>query len=96
MVSGATVTMDTAFWAATAIFLVAYALIVSERIHKTIVALSGASLILLLKIIEQREAFHVLDLGVDWNVVLLLVGMMIIVNLMRPTGVSKVSRGIRS
>jgi len=41
---------------------------------------------LILKILEQREAFHVEELGVDWNVIFLLISMMTIINLMRPTG----------
>jgi Na+/H+ antiporter NhaD/arsenite permease-like protein len=81
------VTMDAAFWVATIIFLVSYAFIISEKIHKTIVALMGASLLLIFKILDQGEAFHLETLGVDWNVIFLLVGMMIIVLLMRPTGV---------
>jgi Na+/H+ antiporter NhaD/arsenite permease-like protein len=78
--------MDTAFWTATTIFLLAYAIIVSEKIHKTIVAVFGASLMIALKILEQHEAFHVEELGVDWNVIFLLISMMTIINLMRPTG----------
>lgn len=81
------VVMGGQFWTATAIFLVAYAVIVSEKIHKTIVALCGAALMLLLKILAQHEAFHVEEFGVDWNVIFLLISMMIIINLMRPTGI---------
>ncbi len=79
--------MDTAFWTATTIFLLAYAVIVSERIHKTTVAVFGAGLILIFKILDQREAFHVEEFGVDWNVIFLLISMMVIINLMRPTGI---------
>src|SRR4030067_2475194 len=79
--------MDPAFWTATAIFLIAYAVIVSEKVHKTIVAMVGAALMLVLKILQQHEAFHVEELGVDWNVIFLLISMMIIINLMRPTGI---------
>jgi len=86
-VAGGAVTMDAAFWVATVIFLVSYAFIISEKIHKTIVALVGASLVLVFKILEQGEAFHLEALGVDWNVIVLLVSMMLIVILMRPTGV---------
>ncbi len=78
---------DTAFWAATIIFLLAYAVIISEKVHKTVVALFGAGLMLILKILEQHEAFHVEELGIDWNVIFLLISMMVIINLMRPTGV---------
>ncbi|MEC4684207.1 MAG: ArsB/NhaD family transporter [Nitrospirota bacterium] len=78
--------MDATFWTATTIFLLAYALIVSEKIHKTVVAIFGAALMLVLKILEQREAFHVEEFGIDWNVIFLLISMMIIINLMKPTG----------
>jgi Na+/H+ antiporter NhaD/arsenite permease-like protein len=81
------VVMGYSFWIATGIFLIAYAVIVSEKIHKTIVALFGAGVMLVLKILEQHEAFHVEEFGVDWNVIFLLISMMIIINLMRPTGV---------
>lgn len=79
--------IDTAFWAATIIFILAYAVIISEKVHKTVVALFGAGLMLILKILEQHEAFHVEELGIDWNVIFLLISMMVIINLMRPTGV---------
>lgn len=93
--------LDIPFWIATVIFLTAYAVIVSERLHKTIVALFAAGLMLVLKIVEQHEAFHVEELGVDWNVIILLISMMVIINLMKPTGVfeyiairsAKLSRG---
>ncbi|MEW6417669.1 MAG: ArsB/NhaD family transporter [Nitrospirota bacterium] len=79
--------MDTAFWTATAIFIIAYAVIVFEKVHKTVIAVFAAGLMLILKILEQHEAFHVEELGVDWNVIFLLIFMMVIVNLMRPTGI---------
>jgi len=85
--TAAPVVMGASFWAATAIFLVAYAVIVSEKVHKTVVALVGAALMLLLHILEQHEAFHVEETGVDWNVIFLLISMMVIINLMRPTGI---------
>jgi len=75
------------FWIATAIFFLVYGLIVTERIHKTILAIIGASLMIVLRILTQEEAFTSLDLGVDWNVIFLLISMMIIVNIMKPTGV---------
>jgi Na+/H+ antiporter NhaD/arsenite permease-like protein len=81
------VVMGSSFWIATGIFLIAYAVIVSEKIHKTIIAIFGAGLMLVLKILEQHEAFHVEEFGIDWNVIFLLISMMVIINLMRPTGV---------
>ncbi|HBE95286.1 MAG TPA: hypothetical protein DDW80_07590 [Desulfovibrio sp.] len=75
------------FWVATAIFVVAYAVIVSEKVHKTKVALVGAALTLIAKVLTQHDALHDVDLGVDWNVIFLLISMMLIVNIMTKTGV---------
>ncbi len=78
--------MGASFWTATIIFLLAYALIISEKVHKTVVAIFAAALMIVLKILEQKEAFHSEVLGIDWNVIFLLLSMMIIINLMKPTG----------
>ena len=80
------IVMGLAFWIATAIFLLSYTLIVSEKIHKTIIAILGAALMIVLGIVTQDDAFYSLELGVDWNVIFLLVSMMIIINIMKPTG----------
>lgn len=74
---------------ATALFLFVYALIASDRIHKTRLALAGAAAVLALRFIEQHTALHGRGEveGIDWNTIFLLVGMMIIVNITRHTGV---------
>ena len=66
-----------------AIFIITYALIVSERINKTIAALAGGLVMVLLGIITQEQAFKHIDL----NVIFLLAGMMILAGVMRKTGV---------
>lgn len=71
---------------AVAIFVVAYALIASERIHRATVALVGAAAMLLAKILTAEEAFHSLELGIDWEVIFLLLGMMLIVAVLWRTG----------
>lgn len=81
------VVMGNQFWIATALFILAYGLIVSEKIHKTIIAIFGAALMIVLRIVTQEDAFHSMDLGIDWNVIFLLISMMIIINIMKPTGV---------
>ncbi len=81
-----TVVMGTQFWIATALFILAYLLIMSEKIHKTIVSVFGAALMIVIGIVTQEDAFHSMDLGIDWNVIFLLVSMMIIINIMKPTG----------
>jgi Na+/H+ antiporter NhaD/arsenite permease-like protein len=79
--------MGAQFWMATGIFILAYALIISEKIHKTILSIFGAALMIVIGIVTQEDAFHSIDLGVDWNVIFLLISMMVIINIMRPTGV---------
>ncbi len=76
------VTLDSAI-AASAIFLITYVIIASERIHKTIGALAGAAVMLIFGLLSQETAFE----HVDWNVIFLLFGMMIIAGAMRRSGV---------
>jgi Na+/H+ antiporter NhaD/arsenite permease-like protein len=68
---------------ATTIFLVTYAIIVSEKIHRTVAAFVGAALVVILGIIPSEKAV----LAIDFNTIGLLVGMMIIVGVTRQTGV---------
>src|SRR5678816_3802078 len=75
---------------ALAIFTLAYGLIITERIHKTIVALCGAALMIVSGVLTQEEAFYSHEFGVDYNVVFLLIGMMVIVNIIRETGLFEV------
>ncbi|MGH8059779.1 MAG: SLC13 family permease, partial [Candidatus Entotheonellia bacterium] len=72
------------------IFGTSYFAIVTERIHKTIVALFGAALMISLGVVTQEEAFNSHEYGVDYNVIFLLIGMMVIVNITRETGLFEV------
>ncbi len=72
------------------IFGVSYLVIMTERIHKTIVALFGAALMIGLGVVSQDEAFYSHEFGVDYNVVFLLIGMMVIINIVRETGLFEV------
>jgi len=75
-------------WTTAVIFVIAYALIASEKIHKTKVALAGATLMMALGIVPHHLAFTETEgTGVSWNTIFLLVGMMIIVNVVKQTGV---------
>ncbi len=74
--------METATIVAIVIFVVAYALIISEKVHRTIVGLFGAMLMILFGIIDQEVAVH----HIDFNTLGLLMGMMIIVNITSETG----------
>ncbi|MFG1855062.1 ArsB/NhaD family transporter [Actinomadura geliboluensis] len=73
--------------AAIVIFVCAYVLIASEKVHRTAVALGGAGLMLLLHITDAHGAFFSTESGIDWNVIFLLLGMMVIVSVLRRTGV---------
>ena len=64
------------------IFLITYACIASERVDKTLAALLGGSLVVILGIVDQDEAFAAVDL----NVIFLLAGMMILAGILRRTG----------
>jgi len=72
------------------IFGLAYLLIITERIHKTVVAIAGAALMIALGVVTQDEAFYSHEFGVDYNVIFLLIGMMVIVNIVRETGLFEV------
>lgn len=68
---------------AAVIFLTTYAFIISEKIHRTVVALVGSALVILIGILNQEEAIE----AIDFNTIGLLIGMMIIVGITRRTGV---------
>lgn len=72
---------------ATAVFVVAYALIAGDRVNKTLVALAGAVFVVILPVINSDEVFFSRETGIDWDVIFLLLGMMIIVSVVRQTGV---------
>jgi Na+/H+ antiporter NhaD/arsenite permease-like protein len=83
-----------AFYIATIVFLLAYAAISFELLHRTIAAMLGSAIMLILTytlgtlnpeyhIISFERAIH----AIDMNVILLLMGMMIIVGVLKHTGV---------
>ncbi len=83
-----------AFWIATLVLIAVYALIAFELLHRTLAALLGAALILTISytagtfypdytILTFEEAIH----AVDMNVILLLMAMMMIVGVLKKTGV---------
>jgi Na+/H+ antiporter NhaD/arsenite permease-like protein len=68
-------------------FAVAYILIATERVHRVTAALSGAAAMVLLGVVDAQVAFFSEKTGIDWNVIFLLLGMMIIVGVLKQTGV---------
>jgi Na+/H+ antiporter NhaD/arsenite permease-like protein len=73
-------------WAAVVVFVGAYALIISEKIHHVALALGGAGLMPAIRATDDKSAFHSEHSGVDWNVIFLLMGMMMIVGVLKKTG----------
>jgi Na+/H+ antiporter NhaD/arsenite permease-like protein len=65
------------------IFVIALGVIVSEKLHRTKVALAGGVLIVATQTIEQEQAIE----AIDFNTIGLLAGMMLIVRLTETTGV---------
>jgi len=86
---------------AIAVFLIAFGFIVSERVSKVTVVLSAAAAMALLGLIPGTDVFYSEHAGIDWNVIFLLFGMMIVVGVIKQTGLfdylgiaaAKASRG---
>lgn len=72
---------------ALAVFLIAYLLIATEKINKVKAALGGAAVIAAAGIAGAEDMFYSRETGIDWNVIFLLLGMMVIVGVLRQTGV---------
>ncbi len=83
--------------AALAIFVGTYVLIITEWINKMLAAMIGGFLLVLTGIVNQDMAFH----AIDWNVIFFLIGMMLVISVLRETGVfmwmairtAKIARG---
>jgi len=70
-------------WVAGAIFFATYAVVMSEKFNRAVVALLGAGLTIFLGVQSQETAIG----AIDWNTIGLLTGMMIIVAVTRRSGV---------
>ena len=70
-------------WVATILFGLTYVVIMSEKINRAIAALLGGGLMILAGVLTQEAAVR----GVDFNVLGLLTGMMVLVAITRKTGV---------
>src|SRR4051812_1895874 len=69
-------------WVSTVILAATYAIIMSEKINRAIIALIGASVMILVGVFSQEGAIK----GIDWNTIGLLTGMMILVSISRRSG----------
>ncbi len=62
-------------WLAAVLFVITYAVVMSERVNRAIVALVAAGLMIILGVLNQEAAIR----GIDFNTIGLLIGMMVIV-----------------
>src|SRR3978361_636444 len=69
-------------WVSTCVLALTYAVIVSEKINRAVVALVGAGLMIVVGVLDQNEAIR----GIDFNTIGLLTGMMILVSIARRCG----------
>ncbi len=69
-------------WVSTCILAVTYAVIMSEKVNRAVVALAGAGIMIIVGVLSQEEAIR----GIDWNTLGLLTGMMILVSVSRRSG----------
>ncbi len=72
---------------AVAVFLGAYALIASDKLNRAAVAMGGAAIVVALGLVGAHDVFYSEHTGIAWNVIFLLLGMMIIVGVLKTTGV---------
>ena len=70
-------------WVSSILFVVTYAVIVSEKVNRAIVSLLGAGLMVMLGVLNQETAIS----GIDFNTLGLLTGMMVIVTITKRSGV---------
>lgn len=70
--------------AAVVIFLASYAIIISEKINRSVIALSGALLMVILGIVDLHVAYTE---HIHWATIFLLLGMMILVAITHKSGV---------
>lgn len=69
------------------VFGIVYVLIASEKVNRVAAVLAGAGIILAVGAVTTEDAFYSTETGIDWNVIFLLFGMMVIVGVLKLTGV---------
>lgn len=69
-------------WVASLLLILTYALIITERLNRSIIALLGAGLLIVSGVLTQDEAIK----GIDFNTLALLTGMMVLVSISRRSG----------
>ncbi len=86
--------IDAAFWISAGIFLLVLLLMATGKLHNTLAALVGAALIFLISYLGKPfyEGLYIFDFSgalryIDWNVIFLVMGMMIVIAVVERTGI---------
>ncbi len=86
--------ISTAFWIATGIFALVLVFIATDIFHNTLSALIGTALIFLVSYLGKplSEELYIFDFArsltyIDWNVIFLIMGMMIVIAVVENTGI---------
>ncbi|WP_028403397.1 ArsB/NhaD family transporter [Ectobacillus panaciterrae] len=72
------------YYTAIGIFLITYSFIISEKINRAVIALLGGAVMVILGIVDTHTAFTT---HIQWETIILLIGMMILVNITSKSGV---------
>lgn len=81
------ITHEVAVWqyyTAISLFIVTYALIISEKINRAVIALLGAAIMVMIGVVDTHSAFTT---HIQWETITLLIGMMMLVNITSKSGV---------
>src|SRR6266478_1658170 len=70
------------FWLSSALLFFTYGVLVIDRLNRSIVALLGGGLMIACGLVDQNQAIA----GQDFNTLALLIGMMLLVAIARPSG----------
>ncbi|RII14254.1 Arsenical pump membrane protein [Streptomyces sp. YIM 130001] len=79
--------MSVTAWMTVVVFAAVYVLIATEIVHRVAAALGGAVVMLVIGATDPEHAFFSEHAGIDWNVIFLLLGMMLIVAVLKRTGI---------
>jgi len=69
-------------WVSATVLVLAYALVIPGRINRAVVALLGACFVIVIGALDQQQAFA----GINWDTIILLTGVMILVSITRRSG----------
>ncbi len=77
--------MDFSLITALIIFITTFYFIITEKIPRSVAAVIGGAAVVFFRIIDEHEALHAI--GINLEIIFLLMGLMIIVNIMSETGI---------